>query len=105
MTIDKETRTEIVRLYHAEKWKIGTIARQLGLHHGTVRRVLRDAEQPRQREPRPSKLEPFVPFIQQTLKKYPKLPASRAPRDGVRARLPGEPEPLPPLCRPHAAEA
>ena len=77
MTIDKETRTEIVRLYHAEKWKIGTIARQLGLHHGTVRRVLRDAEQPRQREPRPSKLEPFVPFIQQTLKKYPKLPASR----------------------------
>jgi len=34
MTIDKETRTEILRLYHAEKWKIGTIARQLGVHHG-----------------------------------------------------------------------
>ena len=77
MTIDRETRTEILRLYHAEKWKIGTIARQLGVHHGTVRRVLRDAEEPRQRKPRRSKLDPFIPFIQQTLKKYPKLPASR----------------------------
>ena len=77
MTIDRETRTEVLRLYHAEKWKIGTIARQLGVHHGTVRRVLRDAEEPRQRKPRRSKLDPFIPFIQQTLKKYPKLPASR----------------------------
>ena len=77
MAIDRETRTEILRLYHAEKWKIGTIARQLGVHHGTVRRVLRDAEEPRQRKPRRSKLDPFIPFIQQTLKKYPKLPASR----------------------------
>ena len=77
MTVDKETSTEVLRLYHAEKWKIGTIARQLGLHHSTVRRVLRDAEEPRQRKPRRSKLDPFIPFIQQTLKKYPKLPASR----------------------------
>ena len=77
MTVDKETRTEILRLYHAEKWKIGTIARQLGVHHGTVRRVLRDAEKPLQRKPRRSKRDPFIPFIQQTLKKYPKLPASR----------------------------
>ena len=48
MTIDKETSTEILRLYHAEKWKIGTIARQLGVHHSTVRRVLKDAEEPPQ---------------------------------------------------------
>ena len=45
MTVDKETSTEILRLYHAEKWKIGTIARQLGVHHGTVRRVLKDAKE------------------------------------------------------------
>ena len=50
MTVDKETSTEILRLYHAEKWKIGTIARQLGLHHSTVRRVLRDAEDAAQDE-------------------------------------------------------
>ncbi len=77
MTTDKETRAEILRLYHAEKWKIGTIARQLGVHHGTVRRAIRDAEEPRQHKPRPSKLDPFIPFIRQTLKKYPTLPASR----------------------------
>ncbi len=77
MTVDKETSTEILRLYHAEKWKIGTIARQLGLHHGTVRRVLRDAGEPRRHKPRPSKLDPFIPFIRQTLEDYPKLPASR----------------------------
>jgi IS30 family transposase len=39
--ISKETEAEIVRLYHGEKWPIGTIASQLGLHHTTVQRVLR----------------------------------------------------------------
>ena len=77
MTVDKETSTEILRLYHAEKWKIGTIARQLGVHHGTVRRVLKDAKEPRQHKRRRSKLDPFIPFIRQTLEDYPKLPASR----------------------------
>ena len=38
--ITKEQAAEIVRLFHAEKWKIGTIATQLGIHHGTVRRTL-----------------------------------------------------------------
>ena len=47
MTLNKETSTEILRLYHAEKWKIGTIARQLGVHHSSVRRVIEDAEEPR----------------------------------------------------------
>ena len=36
---------EILRLYHAEKWKPGTLARQLGVHHNTVRRVLAQAGQ------------------------------------------------------------
>ena len=35
---DQEAR--VLRLYHAEKWRVHTIARQLGLHHATVRRVL-----------------------------------------------------------------
>jgi hypothetical protein len=34
--ISKETEAEIARLYHGEKWPIGTIAGQLGLHHTTV---------------------------------------------------------------------
>ena len=78
MTIDKGTRAEILRLYHAEKWKIGTIADQLGVHHSTVDRVLADAGVPRQdRRRRRSKLDPFLPFIRQTLEVYPNLPASR----------------------------
>ena len=38
--IPKESEAEIVRLYHGEKWPIGTIAMQLGLHHTTVQRRL-----------------------------------------------------------------
>ena len=78
MAIDKGTRAEILRLYYAEKWKTGTIADQLGVHHSTVDRVLSDAGVPRQeRRHRRSKLDPFLPFIRQTLAVYPKLAASR----------------------------
>ena len=41
--IGRDREAEILRLYHAEKWCIGTIAAQLGLHHSTVRRVLAQA--------------------------------------------------------------
>jgi hypothetical protein len=37
--VPKETEATIVRLYHAEHWKVGTIARQLKVHHETVRQV------------------------------------------------------------------
>ena len=78
MTIDKKARAETLRLYHAEKWRIGTIAGQLGVHHTTVERVLTDAGEPRHlRRRRRSKLDPFLPFIRQTLAVYPKLTASR----------------------------
>ena len=78
MTIDKETRAEILRLYHAEKWWIGTIARHFSVHYTTVDRVLTDDGVPLQyRRRRRSKLDPFLPFIRQTLAVWPKLPASR----------------------------
>ena len=35
--IDHEREAEIQRLYHVEKWRVGTIATQLGVHHTTVR--------------------------------------------------------------------
>ena len=41
--ISKDREAEILRLYHAEKWRVGTIATQLGLHHTTVQRVLAHA--------------------------------------------------------------
>jgi IS30 family transposase len=38
--ISRALETEILRLHKAERWPIGTIARQLHVHHVTVRRVL-----------------------------------------------------------------
>lgn len=66
------------KLFHAEKWLIGTIAAQLGHHHSTVRRVLGQAGiAAGQSMARPSILDDFIPFIRETLAKYPRLRASR----------------------------
>src|SRR5208337_532580 len=40
MVIAPDIEAQILRYYHAEKWRVGTIARQLHVHHSTVRRVL-----------------------------------------------------------------
>ena len=76
--IPKETEAEIIRLHHAEKWPIGTIATQLGVHHTTVQRVLgHTGVDAKVIAPRPSIVDPYVPFIVQQLEKYPGLRASR----------------------------
>ena len=76
--ISKQTEAEIIRLFHAEKWPVGTIATQLGVHHSTVRRVLEQAGIPTARStPRPSIADPYMPFIIEVLTKYPRLTASR----------------------------
>ncbi len=78
MAIPPELEAKILRYYHVEKWRVGTIARQLGVHHGTVDRVLSQAGLPKLERPRrPSRLDPFLPFVLQTLEQYPKLTASR----------------------------
>jgi transposase len=78
MTVPPEVEAQILRLHHVEKWRRGTIARQLHVHHGTVTRVLAQAGLPRTDGPqRPSKVDPYLPLILETLKKYPKLTASR----------------------------
>jgi len=40
VTLSVTLQADIVRLYHVEHWRIGTIAAQLGVHHSSVRRVL-----------------------------------------------------------------
>lgn len=76
--ISKEREAEILRLYHAEKWLIGTIATQLQVHHTTVQRVLAHAGvAPKLVSPRPSQVDPYVPFLLETLTKFPRLCASR----------------------------
>jgi transposase len=76
--IPRALEAEILRLHHTEHWPIGTIARQLRVHHGTVRRVLAQAGVPvTPRTLRPSMVEPYLAFIIETLAKYPTLRASR----------------------------
>ena len=78
LAISAELEAKILRLYHVEKWWIGTISRQLGVHRDSVRRVLAQAGIPKAKVLKPnSLLEPFLPFILATLEKYPKLTASR----------------------------
>ena len=76
--IPKSTEADILRFFHAEKWPIGTIATELGIHHTTVQRVLRQSGvEPVVVAPRPSVVDPYMPFVQEQLAKYPKLRASR----------------------------
>ena len=78
MTLSVALQAEIVRLYHAEHWRIGTIAVQLGVHHSSVRRVLRGAGIALPPiSPRRSALDPYVAFITETLEHYPTLSAAR----------------------------
>ncbi len=74
--ISKETRSEILRLYHAEGWSPGTIARHLHLHHSVVERVIRKEGIPRPIKRRPLLVDPFLPMIKERLEEYPKLAAS-----------------------------
>ena len=71
-------RAEIRRLYFGEHWKIGTIAAALGVHHETVRAALQhETGGLRRGVSRPSALDPFLPFIRDTLTQYPHLRATR----------------------------
>jgi transposase len=78
VTIPPDIEAQILRYYHAERWRIGTIAKQLRVHRDTVARVLAQAGLPRiERLRRPSKIDPYLPFIHETLAKFPTLRASR----------------------------
>jgi transposase len=78
MSVSEDLEAKILRYYHVEKWRVGTIARQLHVHHGTVRRVLlRAGVPPPQPATRPSKVDPYLPFLRETLERFPTLTASR----------------------------
>ena len=78
VTIPPDLEAQILRYYHAEHWRIGTIATQLGVHHGTVSRVLAQAGLPSAGNARrASQIDPYLPFIHDTLAQFPRLTASR----------------------------
>jgi len=79
MTVAQEVEQEIRRLAEVEKWKIGTIVSQLGVHEDVVTRVLGMLPK-RRNKPKKSrrrKVDRYVEFIEQTLKQYPRLTATR----------------------------
>ena len=62
--IPTHLEAEVLRLWHAEKWPIGTIASQLGIHHSTVRRVLaQDGQEPDRQFLRPTLADPYLPLL------------------------------------------
>ena len=78
MTIAPELVAQILRLHTVEKWRVGTIVRQLHVHRDVVRRVLAGNCAPVHPSAlRASRIDPFRPFILATLVKFPTLTAAR----------------------------
>jgi len=92
MAIDKETEAKILRYHFVEQWRVGTIASQLGIHHGVVDRVLSQAGLPKvERSPRSSIIDPYLPFIIETLSEFPTLTAARLYEMAKQRGYPGGP--------------
>lgn len=68
---------EIRRLVLGENWRIGTVARRLGVHHSVVRRALFGTPADNHRPGPKSVLDPFKPYLVERLEKYPELTATR----------------------------
>lgn len=75
--IDLETKARIRQLFYAEHWKIGTIARELGLHPDTVRHAVEPDRLNRTPVLRRCRTDPYVEFIRDVLVKHPRLRATR----------------------------
>jgi transposase len=76
--IGKDLEAKILRYHFVEQWGVNTIARQLGIHHTTVDRVLSQAGLPKaDRARRPSIVDPYHPMIVETLAQFPTLSAAR----------------------------
>ena len=92
MTTEKEIETKILRYHFVEQWRVGTIATQLGIHHSVVDRVLSQAGLPKvERSPRQSIIDPYLPFIIETLDEFPTLTAVRLYEMAKQRGYPGGP--------------
>ena len=75
--IDPETKARIRRLFHAEHWKIGTIAAELRLHPETVARAIETERFHNHKSVRRSAVDPYAGFIREILSQHPNLRATR----------------------------
>jgi transposase len=75
---EAELIAKIRQLFYAEHWRIGTIAAELGVHPDGVRRAIGSSafhRSPTAR--RQSQCAPYLAFITEILRKYPRLRATR----------------------------
>lgn len=78
MTLSPEQQVHIRRLFHAEHWKVGTIASELGVHPDAVKHALRTEQFASVgATARRSLLDLYKPFVTQTLEQHPRLRATR----------------------------
>lgn len=78
MTISQEKAADILRYHYVEKWPVGTISKQLGIHHDAINRVLSQAGIVKaERTHRASLIDSYLPFVKQTLEQFPSVCASR----------------------------
>ena len=78
MAISDDQKANILRYHHVEKWRVGTIARHLGVHHTTVKRILAETGVSKHNIlVKGSMVDPFLSFITETLERFPALTASR----------------------------
>lgn len=77
MVIRNEVEAEILRLHDVEEWPVGTIAAHLQVHHDAVSRVVTSGGVPPARPQRPARIDAYLPFVLESLRRYPGLPASR----------------------------
>ena len=76
--VTAEESAAILRLHHVEGWPVGTIGTELGRHHDTVEGVLAQGGLGVEKVTTRARLvDPFLPFLKETLEKYPRLRASR----------------------------
>ena len=77
--VDARVEHDILRHHLVDGWPIGTVARELGVHHDVVRRVLRQrgAGSGTPVVVRARMIDSYLGFVKTTLEKYPRLHASR----------------------------
>jgi transposase len=77
--INAEVEAQILRLYQAEGWQVGEIARHLQVHHSVVRRVVDKLPQqtPQPARVRPKLIDAFMPWLLDAIEKYPTVSGRR----------------------------
>ena len=75
--ISEKQIAQIRHLFHAEHWKVGTIASELGVHPDAVRNAIESERFHNSKPLGVSVVDPYIEFIRHTLDQHPRLRATR----------------------------